>query len=385
MKTPYDGNSTFISTANQEPLSGNHSFSPYGVLKQSGAHGVSTAGLSQEPIVGSNGNINGYDMADFMKNLGTMMSIAAAGGIQEQRASASAELRAKAEKKTALASALRSDDRETQQALAEVIGEQVYETLGRSGFARKFLQTKPLAYGDVHRIPVITPDVMAYTSSDNADVPASQIRQKVILPTPFEVNARVLIGLLELATSPVDLLDIKYNQALEQILVGEDRRFKQMADIASTGYNEQVFFSTLTPTVLASIQAQIDTQGGIPLGGLLISSDIWTDIKSESEFQNFYSPIEKHEIVLTGRLGTLMGTDIVTDGFRIQNLKVLDQGSVYVFGIPDTLGVIGQYDQLKVTAIDQAVIGQNKKGWALTNIIDLTFANARAVVRGQRI
>lgn len=385
MKTPYDGNSTFISTANQEPLSGNHSFSPYGVLKQSGAHGVSTAGLSQEPIVGSNGNINGYDMADFMKNLGTMMSIAAAGGIQEQRASASAELRAKAEKKTALASALRSDDRETQQALAEVIGEQVYETLGRSGFARKFLQTKPLAYGDVHRIPVITPDVMAYTSSDNADVPASQIRQKVILPTPFEVNARVLIGLLELATSPVDLLDIKYNQALEQILVGEDRRFKQMADIASTGYNEQVFFSTLTPTVLASIQAQIDTQGGIPLGGLLISSDIWTDIKSESEFQNFYSPIEKHEIVLTGRLGTLMGTDIVTDGFRIQNLKVLDQGSVYVFGIPDTLGVIGQYDQLKVTAIDQAVIGQNKKGWSLTNVIDMTFANARAVVRGQRI
>lgn len=385
MKTPYDGNSTFISTANQEPLAGNRSFSPYGMLKASGAHGVSTAGLSQEPLVGSNGDVNGHSVVEFMQNLNKMMAAASAGGIQEQRATASAELRAKAEKKEALASALRSDDKATQEALAEVIGEQIYETLGRSGFSRKFLQTKPLAYGDIHRIPVIRPDVMAYVSSDNADVPASQIRQNYLLPTPFEVNARVLIGLLELATSPVDLLDVKYNQALEQILVGEDRRFKQFADIASTAYNEQVFFSTLTPTVLASIRNQIDTQGGIPVGGTLISADIWADIISESEFQNFYSPVEKHEIVLTGRLGTLMGMDIVTDGFRIPNLKVLDQGSVYVFGIPDTLGVIGQYDQLKVTAIDQAVIGQNKKGWGLVNVIDLTFANARAVVRGQRI
>lgn len=385
MKTPYDGNQIFTATANQEPLSGNRKFSALEAHKQSGVHGVSTAGLSAEPFVGSDGNVNGSTVRDFMKNLGAMMTAASQGLVTEQHATAKAELAAKAEQKSALAGALRSDDVATQTALAEVIGDQIFETLGRSGFSRKFLQTKPLAYGDVHRIPVIRPDVVAYYSSDNAEVPASQIRQNYILPTPFTVNARVLIDILELATSPVDLLDVKYNQALERILVGEDRYFKKYADIASTGYNEQVYFSTLTPTVLSSIRNQIDTQGGIPVGGSLVSADIWADIASESEFQNFYSPIEKHEIVLTGRLGTLMGMDLVTDGFRIPNLKVLDQGSVYVFGIPDTLGVIGQYDQLKVTAIDQAVLGSTKKGWMLTNVIDMAFANARAVVRGQRI
>ena len=80
-----------------------------------------------------------------------------------------------------------------------------------------------------------------------------------------------------------------------------------------------------------------------------------------------------------------MGLDLVTDGFRIPNLKVLDQGSVYVFGIPDTLGQIGQYDQMSVAAVDQATIGVFKKGWFLNNIIDMTFANARACVKGQRI
>lgn len=385
MKTPYDGNSVYTATANQEPLSGNRSFSPLALHKASGISGVSTAGLSAEPIVAGDGRINAENMLAFMNNIGTMMTAASQGLLTEQKATAAATLQEKVQSKAALASALRSDDKATQEALAEVVGDIVYESLGRSGFSRKFLQTKPLAFGDIHRIPVVRHDVMAFYSSDNADVPASQIRQSTIQPTPFTVNARVLIDILELAIAPIDLLDIKYNQALEQILVGEDRVFKKYADTAATAYNQMVYFNTLTPTVLSSIANQVEVQGGIPLGGSLISADIWNDVRAESEFQQFYSPIEKHEIVLTGKLGTLMGMDLVTDGFRIQNLKVLDPGAVYVFGIPDTLGVIGQYDQLKVTAIDQAVLGSTKKGWMLTNVVDMAFANARACARAQRL
>ena len=384
MKTPYDGGQTFVATANMEPVSGNRGFSPFGLAK---AEGKATAGLSADPLVGSNGSINGANMGEFMRNLNTLMAAASSGKVQDlSAATAKAELAEKLEQRQVLANAMTSGDTATQQALAEVIGEQVYETLGRAGFSRKFLSVKPLARGGApHVIPVITPDVVSYTTTENSNVPFSQIRQNVIYPKPRVISASVLIDQMELTISPVDLLDIKYNQALEQILVGEDRLFKKFADIASTGYNENVFFSTLTPTVLASIRNQIDTQGGIPVGGTLISADIWADIISESEFQNFYSPVEKHEIVLTGRLGTLMGLDLVTDGFRIPNLKVLDQGSVYVFGIPDTLGQIGQYDQMSVAAVDQATIGVFKKGWFLNNIIDMTFANARACVKGQRI
>lgn len=382
MKTPYDGNASFV-TANAEPLAGNSNFSPFGLAR---AAGSATAGLSREPIVGANGGINGYTTADFMKNMAALMAAASSGQVlEESRVTAKAELQDRLSKREALASAMTSSEQATQQALAEVIGEQIYETLGRSGFARKFLTTKPLGRGETHRIPVITPDVTSYFSTENADVPASQIRQNVIYPKPFAVNSFVLVDQMELMISPVDLLDIKYNQALEQILVGEDRVFVKFADAASVGYNEPVYFSTMTPTVMASIRNQIDTQGGIPVGGMLMSADIWADVISEAEFQSFYSPVEKHEIVLTGRLGTLMGMDIVTDGFRIPNLKVLPQGSMYVFGIPDTLGQIGQYEQMSVTAVDQNVIGKPKKGWMLSNVIDMTFANARAVVKATRI
>lgn len=387
MKTPYDGaSSTFVSTANHEPLPGNRAFSPMGMHKASGIHGVSTAGFSNEPLVGADGSVNASNLGEFMRNIGSMMQAVASGKIADISAvTARQELQAKAEKQAALANAMTSSDATVQKALAEVIGDQIYETLGRSGFARKFLTTKPLGMGDTHKIPVITPDVTSYYTSGNSDVPASQIRQNYIYPKMFELQSKVLINNIELASSPVELLDIKYNQALEQMLVGEDRVFKIFADEASTAHNEQVFFSTLTPTILASIRTQVDTQGGIPVNGTLISADIWADIISESEFQNFYSPVEKHEIVLTGRLGTLMGMDIVTDGFRIPTLKVLDQGSVYVFGVPDTLGQIGQYGQMQVTAIDQGVIGQAKKGWMLYNVIDMTIANSRAVVKGQRV
>jgi hypothetical protein len=381
MKTPYDGQ--FVTTANAEPLAGNSNFSPYGLAKSAGK---ATAGLSHEPIVGSNGSINGFNMADFMKNMGALMAAASSGQVvEEQKAHARATLQEKLGKKEALASAINSNDTATQQALAEVVGDTVYETLGRSGFARKFMTIKPLARTETHRVPVVTPDVTSFISTENSDIPSSQIRQNVLYPKPFVTSARVLIDILELMISPVDLLDIKYNQALEQILVGEDRSFLKFVEVAAPVHNEPVYFTTLTPTVLASVRNQIDTQGGIPVGGMLMAADIWADIISESEFQNFYSPVEKHEIVLTGRLGTLMGMDIVTDGFRIPNLKVLPQGGLYVFGIPDTLGQIGQYEQMQVTAIDQGVIGVNKKGWLLNNVIDMCVGNARAVVKAARI
>jgi hypothetical protein len=377
MHTPYDGPSTFLATANQEPLAGNRGFSPAGLLGSSR--------VSAMPVVAADGSINGYNVAEVMQNIGLLMSQASAGGIQEAKASARQNMESKLAKRQALAAAMHSRDKDTQEALAEVMGEMVYETLGRAGFSRKFLTVKPIANGTVHQIPVIVPDVTSVFTTENANVPASQIRGKYIQPKPFAIDVNVLIDEMEIATSPVDLLDIKYNQALEQGLVGEDRVFVRLADAASKIHNVPVFFDTLSPTILTSVRTQIDTQGGIPVGGMLISADIWADIIAETEFQNFYSPIEKHEIVLSGRLGTLMGMDIVTDGFRIPNLKVLNQGTLFVFGVPDTLGELGQYGQMTATAVDRKQIGEAKRGWFLQNILDMTIANTRAVVKAQRI
>lgn len=383
MRTPYDGaKSTFVATANHEPLAGNKSFSPFGIAaKQGRAH----AGLSHEPLVGSNGEFNAGNRKEVMQAIATLMGAASRGEVKEVTASVKQEHAAKLERRQALASTMLSTDAGAQQALAEVVGESVYETLGRAGFARKFLQTAPLAQGDFHRIPVISPDVTVFFSTENINVPAQQIRQKVVEPRPFVLSNNVLIDNLELTISPVDLLDIKYNQALEQQLVGEDRYLTGLFDLAASEYNEPVYFSTLTPTVLASLRNQIDVQGGIPVGGLLVAADLWADIISDSEFQNFYSPIEKHEIVMTGRLGTLMGMDIVTDGFRIKNLQVLQPGTAYVLGIPDLLGVIGQYGEMSVTAIDRRVVGESTRGWFIENTIDMTVLNSRAVVKGQRL
>lgn len=382
MQTPYDG-STFLATANQEPLSGNRSFSPYGLAVRAGA--TASSRYSQEPLIGSNGEFNAGSRKEVMQAIATLMGAASRGEVSEVVASEKANLQAKLERKQALASTMLSTDAATQTALAEVVGESVYETLGRAGFARKFLQTAPLQQGDFHRVPVITPDITTFYSTENINVPASQIRGKVVEPKPFVISNNVLIDNLELTISPVDLLDIKYNQALEQQLRGEDIYLTKLLDLSASEYNEPVYFSTLTPTVLASLRNQIDTQGGIPVGGLLLAADLWADIISDSEFQNFYSPIEKHEIVLTGRLGTLMGMDIVTDGFRIKNLQVLKPGSSYVLGIPDLLGVVGQYGELTVTAIDRRVIGESKRGWFIENTIDMTVLNSRAVVKGQRL
>jgi hypothetical protein len=73
MQTPYDG-STFLATANQEPLSGNRSFSPYGLAVRSGA--TASSRYSQEPLIGSNGEFNAGSRKEVMQAIATLMGAA---------------------------------------------------------------------------------------------------------------------------------------------------------------------------------------------------------------------------------------------------------------------------------------------------------------------
>lgn len=366
MSNPYSR--TFVSAHGDEVVAGSKQF-----------HRPDSA----EPIVASNGEINASSTKDLAKGISELIALASAGKIAKHEATPKLS---QAEKREALATAVNAGtNSEAFSVLGETMASEVKETLGREGFARKFMQFRQLNNGDVFKVRLRKRDTLSWVTTSNPNTVASIARQLFVTPEMFSITADALIEQMEIAQDTGDLLDDRYNDCLEQMLCGEDRVFLKLAESAASSLNTPFYFSDFTPTTCATMKTEIQSNGGIPVTSMLVSFDIWNDIVAQPEFTAWYSEIAKHELVLQGNLGTLMGMNIVTDGYRIPTLRVLPQNTVYMFGSPETLGVVGQWGDMSVKPIDKANDGRACVGWFLNAIEGMTIGNARAVVKGTRL
>lgn len=365
----------WTATANREPVAGNRAFTPASVRRN--------GRLSASPIVASTGAINAHDKRELMANIGALVMAASQGNIVNQTEVA-ARQEAFANHREVLASAFNDKTGAGFTALGEVMSEQIVESLGRQGFIRRLLGFKALGQGEQNQIRVRVKDVRAFSASSNPQAISSEVIQEYYRPQEFYLLGNILMEEKEIQQDTGDLMDDKYNDGLEALMTQEDRIGLSVFNTAASAVNDEFTFTAFTPTTLQHMKSEITTQGGIPVNSMLISMDIWNDIVAEPEFQNWYSEIEKHELVLEGNLGQLAGMNIITDGYRIPTLKVLEQGQVYMFGIPETLGQIAQRGPLSVQSITKANDGIPKRGWFFQTIESISVVNARAIVRGQR-
>lgn len=153
---------------------------------------------------------------------------------------------------------------------------------------------------------------------------------------------------------------------------------------AATSHNDLTLFPSFTPSVLTTMRTAVD-RWGIPAATMVIAFDLWNDIISHSEFVAWFDQVSKHELVLEGRLGSILGMEILTDGYRYPTLQVMQPGEVFVTGSPVTLGTICQVKELDSRAIDQYNMGRAARGWFLESIQAQVLANSRSVSRGTRV
>lgn len=329
----------------------------------------------------SNGEINAVSTKDLIGVIAALQKAVAGGQYKEARQDSKEMLARKNELVTA---AIQDRDGAAWKALGEVIGDEVHETMGRQAFASKTLLHKPLGKGEIGRIRIRKKDVISFFATRDPEVVASQVRQYYVYPPEYYLLARILIEDAEIEQASGDLLDDKYIDGLEQILRQQDLVWKRLVDNAQTVYNDSFLFNTFTPTVFANMQNQV-MRWGIPVHMAIIAFDLWPDITADTEFSTWFDPVSKHEIVMNGYLGTIMGTQIHTDGFRYETLKVLEPGEVYFTGAPASLGAITRRKDLSSAPINLHLLGQPKRGWFLEQIEGMTITNPRAVVKGRKI
>jgi len=207
------------------------------------------------PLFNKTGEINASSKSDLLAQIGAALTA-------QHSATTMAtpqELEARRqERRQVLVEAMNDTTGRSMQILGEALAAEIYETTNREGFSRRILQYREIGQGENNEVYLKDKDVIAFVATSPSTVMASEIRQRRLLPPEFHVNGYILIDTVELARTSSDLLEEKYEQGLEAIMVQEDRLWKIMADRAAIIRNTLQNFGTFTPSVFARIIEQVN-------------------------------------------------------------------------------------------------------------------------------
>jgi len=332
------------------------------------------------PAIASNGSFNASSNKDLMVQIGNLITAHASGDIR--RGYSPEEARLIAQERRNIVQAARQDP-ELWASIGAVMTEDISETTFREGFLRKFMVFNDLGQGDIARARFKTKDVIALIATTPTEVTPTYVRNNWKFLPEIYIGDRILIEERDIGQSTGDILEEKYQEGLEAIMVGEDRLWKTMADTAAAIYNTITYFTTFTPAIFSQIRSQV-TGWGIPGAYCLLAYDLWDDIIGTTGFSDWFSPVEKHELVLEGQLGVMLNLQLLTDAFRLPELKVLNPGDVYIVGAPETHGVLMQRGDMSANPITSYDKGKPERGWYIFEIIAMSIIGAKSVSAGKR-
>jgi hypothetical protein len=333
-------------------------------------------------LFNNGGEINASCKADAITKVKEAIELLASGKF-EDKATIEANVNARRERTKALVEASTDKSGHKMAILAEAVTSEVLDQTNRDGFARRFLQFKPLESGDLPYVTMRDKQAIAYAMSSESRVIPVEARERRQILNEFSITSEILITNMEIQRSPNDLLEEKYDECLEALMVTEDRFWKKLADVAATSrYNVQSFMS-FTPQIFARM-INIITNEGLPPSTLLISSNLYQDIISGSEFQQVFDPVTQYEVLQTGEIGQMYGVNIVSDAVRGPNMRVLEAGDLYAIASPEYHGVMHARN-LITEPINTYNQGQSKRGWFFDQITSMMVANTRSIVKGKRL
>lgn len=337
---------------------------------------------SRERFVGQDGELNASNRSDLFKQMAAFLEEAARqGAVTEETAKERQEL-AKQHREMIMAA---WSSPEAHRELGEVLSTELYLAANRDGFMRRLLARQELSQGQRPLVYMRRKNVTATVSTSPVQIHTQIIRDNLLTPPEFYVSARPFIEERDIQQAIGDVLEEKYLESLEGIMVSEDRVWRNLAIQASVIDNFlTTFVGTMTAGGLMTFRNQV-ARWNIPVSAWLIANDIWSDIVGDPSFQQVIDPVSKNELLLTGQLGVIYGMTILSDAYRHPEHKVLDQGEMFVVGDPVNHGQYTDRGGVTSQPIDMSIEKIPGRGWAMNELLSAVIANSRSVARGRRI
>jgi hypothetical protein len=362
-----------------------HNANPYravvGPKSSSFIPGLTSLKGQEGPFTSNSGQINASSYGDLLTQIGRALKD---DNMKASMKAAVQNPQVAADRRKILVEAVGDPSGKAMLMLGQAVAAEIRETTDREGFARRVLQYREIGQGESNEVQIKEKDVICFIAVSPSQVTANEVRQRRILPPQFHIGGYILIDTGELSQTTGDLLEEKYEEGLEVIMVQEDRLWKRMADQSVNVRNILQNFSTFTPSVFARIIHQVG-RWGIPTTTCLFASDLWQDIIANGDFSGVFDPVTKWELLQEGYLGSMYGITMLTDNFRQPNLKVLGNGELYIVGAPINHGVFTMRGTMTAEPINRYADGEPKKGWFIDQLLSVVMANPMSVAKGQKV
>lgn len=337
-----------------------------------------------ERAVGANGEINAYSRGEALSRGLEFQAAHARGevdldGAVLSRETAAAKVRARRE----LARAAMSNPTAFRQ-VGETMAKEIYMTTNRKGFARRFLNPIELKQGDIPRFPVRQKNVNAFYITAASRIETQVVTDKWLTPPEAIITTRPFISQIELNQSNTDVLEEKAVEALEGIMVTEDRFWYNMAkQTVGVDNNQSIISGTLSPQSLMAVRQEVQ-KWGLKAAFCLMANDLFQDIVGDASFIQAIEPVARHELLLTGELAVMYGMTIISEAYRHPEHQVLSEGEFLVVSEPATHGAYSDRGGVDSAPTDGVSENRPGKGWLLTESWAAAIANSRSVSVGIR-
>lgn len=274
---------------------------------------------------------------------------------------------------------------EAHRVLGEKITDSLKITANRQGFMRKYLARIDVEMGSVPRFPLRTKNVTAVWSTSPTKVESQITRDKWFTPPEMSVVARPFVPQVELNQSSGDVLQEKYIEAVEATMVAEDRLYyNQLNSLVGVDNNLTIVSGQLTPYSLMTVVTNV-TRWGLKGAHLLMATDLWQDVVGNSDFFTAIDPVARHELLLTGELGTMYGMTVTSDAFRHPEHKVLSQGEFFVISDAMNHGAYSDRGGLQSKPIGVDMEKIPGMGFVVYEALAVSVSNSRSFSKGLRM
>jgi hypothetical protein len=337
-------------------------------------------------LVGRGGEINASDKKELLRNIAEFFDAMSRGEVRAASPDEPSKEMLATERKQALIAAYNDRGGRSFTDLGTAIGMELYETANRDGFMRRFLMKADVQQGTIPRIRFSFKTQFAVAASSAAQIQPLMVRSKYLLPPEFYIEDYLLIEEREINQSSGDILEEKLLEAQEAVMVQEDKIWKALVNALVGAANQQVnVVGSFTPQAMQVMRQQI-TAWGLTADTMIFASDVWSDIVANSAFTQFYDPVSQYEIVQTGVIGRVLGLTMISDAYRVPQLKVFNQGEIYMVTRPDYHGAYTDRGPVVAQEINGQANGMGvpARGWYLWEQMSMTVPNARSFVKAVR-
>lgn len=89
--------------------------------------------------------------------------------------------------------------------------------------------------------------------------------------------------------------------------------------------------------LLAQVR-QIVSDQNVPVATCLMSANYWSKVICDPVITSILDPVTRHEMILNGFLGDMLGMSLQSDAYRHPRHKFLEAGEMFFFAAPEHLG-----------------------------------------------